>query len=103
MCKEGCTQTHGATEQRQKPKCSIEGWIFPLLHNPNSRHHKFLQAEIIKSNLSLNLQYYAEARNEFEGPSPRHSASKQHSSFRGNVAAMASRWKLCNRFDRPKI
>ena len=38
----------------------------------------------------------------FRSPSPRHCA-RQHSSFRRNVAAVASRWQHCIQFDRPKI
>ena len=43
------------------------------------------------------------------GPSPRHCAtapsqhSSQHSSFRRNIAAVASRWQDYIRFDRPGI
>ena len=39
------------------------------------------------------------------GPSPRHCAraTRLHSSFWRNVAAVASRWQHCVRFDRPEI
>ena len=37
----------------------------------------------------------------WRGPYPRHCAHKQHSSFRSNVAAAASRWQHYIRFDRP--
>ena len=35
--------------------------------------------------------------------SQRHYACRQHGSFRGNVATVASRWKHCAWFDQPKI
>ena len=37
------------------------------------------------------------------GPSPRQCALGQQSSFRRNIAAVASRWLHCVRFDRPEI
>ena len=38
----------------------------------------------------------------WQGPSP-HRCSRAHSSFRIIVAAVASRWQHCVRFDRPEI
>ena len=35
------------------------------------------------------------------GPSPRHWACGQHSSFQRSVAAVVSRWQYCVRFDWP--
>ena len=37
------------------------------------------------------------------GPSPRQCALGQQSSFQRNIAAVASRWLHCVRFDRPEI
>ena len=37
------------------------------------------------------------------GPNLRHCVSRQHSSFRRNVAAVSSHWHHCVRFDRLKI
>ena len=42
---------------------------------------------------SLYSQYYTEACNEWRGPSPRLSAGATH--LRGNIAAVASRWRRC--------
>ena len=42
---------------------------------------------------SLYSPYYAEACNELRGPSPRLSAWATQ--LRGNVATVASRWRLC--------
>ena len=39
----------------------------------------------------------------FRGPSPRHCACGQHCFFRRNVAAIASCWQHCVRFDGPEI
>ena len=53
----------------------------------------------IKANLSLYLQYYAEAWNEFAGPSLRHSTGAIQLLL--NVEAVASRLHHCVRFDLP--
>ena len=45
---------------------------------------------------SLYSRYYAEACNEWRGPSPQLSAWA--SQLRRNVAAVASRWRFCARF-----
>ena len=47
----------------------------------------------------LYSQYYAEACNEWQGPFPRFSAWATQ--LRRNIAAVASRWRHCIRFDRP--
>ena len=39
----------------------------------------------------------------WRGPYPRHCTDGQHSSFRRNAVAVASRWQHCVRFDRPEI
>ena len=66
--------------------------------------HTFLvKYHLIISHLSLYSLYYAEACNEFAGGHLRFLALAQHSSFWRNVAAVASRWQHCVRFDRPEI
>ena len=52
---------------------------------------------------SLHSLYYAVACNEFCGAHVRDIAPGQHSSFRGNVAAVANCWQHCVRFDRPRF
>ena len=57
-----------------------------------------------RSNLLLYLLwYYAEARNEFAGPIYVALHSSNTAPFWRYVAAVASRWRHCIRFDLPKI
>ena len=52
----------------------------------------------------LRSLYYSKTCNEFVGPvSALYWVLEQQSSFRRNVTAVASRWQLCVRFDRPEI
>ena len=55
----------------------------------------------IKIKSSLYSPYYAEARNEFRGPSPRLSA--RATQLRRNVATVASRWRHCADLTGPGI
>ena len=50
---------------------------------------------------SLYSQYYAKACNEWRGPSPQNSAWATE--LRRNMAAVASRWRLCADLTRPGI
>ena len=57
-----------------------------------------------KSNLSLYLLYFDETYNEFAGPiSTSLRPGNVAPTFRRNVAAVASRWQHCVRFNRPEI
>ena len=62
---------------------------------------KFKQFERIKHATSLSSRYYAEASNQWRGPYPR--LSPWATQPRRNVAAVASRWQHCIRFDRPGL
>ena len=73
----------------------LEGQKIPSLCNSVYQNQK--------SNLSLYSLYYAEACNELAGLHLRVIAPGQHSFFRRNVAAVASCWQHCVRFDRLKI
>ena len=55
-------------------------------------------AEEDKIKFSLYSRYYSEECNEWRGPSPQLSAWATQ--LRRNVAAVASRWRHCVRFDR---
>ena len=61
-------------------------------------------ADVMKNlSLSLYLQYYAEACNELAGLISSSLYPGQHSFFRRNLAAVASRRQHCVQFDRPEI
>ena len=57
----------------------------------------------IKSNLSFILAVVRRSVKRVCGAHLRVTAPGQHSSFRRNVAAVASCWQHCVRFDRPEI
>ena len=65
--------------------------------------HKVYGLIIFKSNLLVYSLYCAEACNELAGPISASLAPGHHCSFRRNVAAVASRWQHCIRFDLPEI
>ena len=57
----------------------------------------------IKSNLSLFSLYYAEECNESAVPIYASLCPGNTASFKANVAAVASRWQHCVRFDGPRL
>ena len=81
---------------------------FQPLSSKRFRFHKKLTAFSFRFHIPDLIFHYTRCitpkrATSLRSPSPRHCACGQRSSFRRNVAAVASRWHNCVQFDRPEI
>ena len=81
------------------PKSSDKYCFLPEFDASRNSPSRIIQRSDPKINYSLYSRHYGKACNEWREPSSRLSA--WGTQLRRNVAAVASRWRHCVRFDRP--